>query len=185
MWSRRPITYYNLLYAFKFKQMKKIKLTQGQYALVDDNDYDFLSQWKWSAHRRDKNYTFYAVRTCYENGKKTIRMHNAIANNYGINDYDELDHKDRNGLNNQKDNLRISTRGENMHNTRNWGKYPKGIDLHISRYKKKDGTIKEYVKYRTRINVKGKSIHLGSFKNLNDAVLAYNKASKKYYPNCI
>jgi hypothetical protein len=169
----------DLLYAFI---MKKIFLTQNQYALVDDEDYDFLIQWNWYAHRSDEKYTYYAMRTVQ---KKEIRMHNAIAEKYKISDYDELDHIDRNGLNNQKENLRISTRGENNFNRRNWGVMPKGIRLNKSTYKKRNGEIKEYITYQARINVKGKSIFLGNHKELTKAIDAYAKASKKYYPNCV
>lgn len=159
--------------------MKVIELTRGQVALVDDEDFDYLNQWKWNAHRRGEKYTYYAVRTCYQNGKKTLRMHNVLASKY-INDYEELDHIDRNGLNNCKNNLRICTRGENIHNTRNRGKYAKGVDKTITKYKSKNGVI-EYIKYRARINVKGKSISLGYFKTEDEAYNAYLEASKKYY----
>ena len=165
--------------------MKKIHLTQNQIALVDDEDYEYLSQWKWYAHRRHNKYTYYAMRTEYVNGKKQIRMHNAIALKYGINDYEELDHIDRDGLNNQKSNLRTVTRGENNFNRRNFGKLPKGIRLHKSTYKKKNGDIKEYINYQARINVNGNSIFLGNHKELNSAILAYEKAAKKHYPNCV
>ena len=160
--------------------MKKIYLTQKQHTLVDDEDYDFLMQWNWYAHRRDEKYTYYAMRTTKN---KKIRMHNAIALKYGINNYEELDHIDRNGLNNQKENLRISTRGENNFNRSNWGLMPKGIRLNKSNYIKKNGDIKEYITYQARINVKGKSIFLGNHKKLTKAIEAYANASKKYYPN--
>ena len=163
--------------------MKKIALTRGKYALVDNEDYEYLMQWKWNAQNNSSKYTFYALRTCYDNGKKTVRMHRALCDRYGIEDYDELDHIDRNGLNNQKENLRVSTRGENCHNRRNWGKYPKGVDRHISRHKLKGGNVKEYITYRSRINVNGKSIHLGGFKTVSEAEQCYNKAAVKYYPN--
>ena len=110
-------------------------------------------------------------------------MHNVIAFKYGINDYEELDHIDRNGLNNQKDNLRICTRGQNNHNRRNYGALPKGVTIQKDKYKKKNGDISEYVIYKTSISVNGKSIYLGKFKNIEDAIDAYSKASKKYYPN--
>lgn len=164
--------------------MKKIELTQGQYALVDDEDYGYLMQWKWCAHRRDKKYTFYAIRTIYPE-KQTLRMHNVIAGRYIKKDYEELDHIDRNGLNNQKSNLKAGTRGGNQHNTRNWGKFPKGVHKHIKKYKLKSGKIKEYVTFRSRINVDGKEIYLGGYKTVEKAVDAYAKASEKYYPNCI
>lgn len=160
--------------------MREIKLTQNQVALVDDEDFEYLNQWKWCAHRRDKKYTYYAMRTCYKNGKKTLRMHNVLALRY-ISDYKELDHIDRNGLNNCKNNLRICTRGENNHNTRNYGKYPKGVDKTIYKYESKKNGLVEYVKYRSRISVNNKSIHLGYFDTIEEASKKYNEASKKYY----
>ena len=163
----------------------KIFLTQGQYALVDNEDYKYLSQWKWFAHRPNKKTTYYAVRTCREYGQRTLRMHNVLAERYIKKDYKELDHRDRNGLNNQKDNLRITTRGENIHNTPNYGKFSKGVRIHKIKYKSKTGKINTYIKYQARISVSGKSISLGYFNTEKEAEYAYKKGSEKYYPNCM
>ena len=165
--------------------MKKIYLTQGQFTFVDDEDYEFLMQWKWYAHRRDKKYTYYAMRTINGVNKRQIRMHHAITSKYGIKDYEELDHIDRNGLNNLKSNLRICSRGENNFNRRNFGALPKGIVLNKSSYKKKNGEIKEYITYQAKISVNGKTIFLGNHKELDKAIKAYKLASKQYYPNFI
>ena len=56
---------------------KIIPLTQGKVAIVDDEDYEYLNQFKWYA---DKNTnTFYAARGVYENGKKkTLLMHTQL-----------------------------------------------------------------------------------------------------------
>lgn len=57
--------------------MKKIKLTQGKYALIDDEDYDEISKFKWSAYL-NRN-TYYAHRSVrIENKNKTIKMHRQI-----------------------------------------------------------------------------------------------------------
>jgi hypothetical protein len=59
--------------------MKKLKLSQGKVALVDDEDYEWLNQWKWFAHK-DCN-TYYAGRSEKINGsRKQIWMHRAIMN---------------------------------------------------------------------------------------------------------
>lgn len=93
--------------------MKKIPLTRGMFAMVDDEDYEELSKYKWCVHN-DKC-TLYAKRAVSINGKhKTIVLHKAILgeipNGYVI------DHIDGNGLNNQRSNLRIVTMRQNMQN---------------------------------------------------------------------
>lgn len=161
--------------------MKKIYLTQGQYTLVDDEDYDYLNQWKWTAHRTSNKYTYYAVRTSYVNGKRSVRMHRLLAERYlDLVNY-EIDHIDRNGLNNQKDNIRIADRSLNCFNRRNFGKYPKGVSVIRYKYKCNDVCIKEYTFYRARITRNKKTYFLGNFKTISEASEAYEKAAKKYY----
>ena len=82
--------------------MKEIQLIPNKVALVDDEDYEYLNQWKWRT--RKCGYTYYAV--C----KGVVFMHREIMYiSKGI----IIDHKDRNGLNNQRENLKIVTRSEN------------------------------------------------------------------------
>src|SRR3972149_4572931 len=92
--------------------MKRIPLTQGQYALVDDWNYDYLNQWKWYAYKR-KN-TYYAQRNIRINGKRTtLSLHRIIMKTpKGM----TTDHKDFNGLNYQEYNMRNCTSAQNtMH----------------------------------------------------------------------
>lgn len=49
--------------------MKQIPLTQGQFVLVDDADYDWLNQWKWNVLKMNGG-NFYAVRSSLKNGKQ-------------------------------------------------------------------------------------------------------------------
>src|SRR5690348_11276017 len=94
--------------------MKKIKLTQGKYALVDDADFEYLNQWKWQA-KKCSDTLFYAHRTQRyglrsENKKHHFKMHKLILKSpKGF----EIDHEDGNGLNNQRKNLRICTHSQN------------------------------------------------------------------------
>lgn len=86
------------------KQGKKIPLTQGKSAIVDDEDYDFLNQWKWTFSR-------YAVRTGGNN--RRIYMHQIILPyKKGF----EIDHINQNKLDNRRENLRYVTRSENIKN---------------------------------------------------------------------
>lgn len=99
--------------------MKLIPLTQGKFAQVDDEDYDYLMQWKWYT-KKGRN-TFYAVRSIFtrtKEGKKSskrVYMHRDLLN---IQDSNILvDHIDCNGLNNQSNNIRECTMKQNQANS--------------------------------------------------------------------
>lgn len=95
--------------------MKQIALTQGKSAMVDDEDFQKVSEHRWLAHRsRNKSgELWYARRTFYDkNGRrKREALHSFI-----LDTVCEVDHKDRDGLNCQRDNLRIADRSENQMN---------------------------------------------------------------------
>lgn len=89
--------------------MKEIQLTRGKVAIIDDDDYDRVSTFRWNWDSR------YAKRTVWFNGKcKTIMMHSFIMGcpMKGL----VTDHINRNKLDNRKSNLRICTQKENMDN---------------------------------------------------------------------
>jgi hypothetical protein len=147
--------------------MKEIKLTQGKVTLIDDEDYEYLNQWKWHLH--DGHGAQYATRTIYRKGGKQrqINMHRLIMNTpNGM----EVDHLDRNGLNNQKNNMRNCTRKENSRN-----RDPKSASGYIGVYCQGKSQI------IARIYVNGKDIFLGSFKNKEDAARARDNAAKIYF----
>lgn len=93
--------------------MKTIQLTRGKQAIVDDENYEFLSQWKWCAHQGGRG-IWYAVR--YENGP--IFMHGVVL---GISPPHQADHRNHDGLDNRTENLRVCTRTQNQQNRRGWG----------------------------------------------------------------
>lgn len=144
--------------------MKEIKLTQGKVALVDDEDFEWLNGFKWCADKN--NYSFYAVRVSM--GKK-IYMHREILNISLLKTL--ADHKDRNGLNNQRDNLRIATRSQN-----NTNKTPMGISKYL-------GVVwhGQVSKWMARVSKDSKVYHLGLFTNEEDAAIAYNKKAFELY----
>jgi hypothetical protein len=129
--------------------MKLIPLTRGKFAKVDDIDYEHLMQWKW--HWGNPGY---AVRTIYKgrvNGKyvyQIISMHREVAKAVKG---EVVDHKDRDGLNNCRQNLRRGTQRQNSFNRgRFQSKHLKGVQF-------LKGAWQAYAK------VEGKSVYLGRF----------------------
>lgn len=147
--------------------MQHIILTQNRYAIVDDEDFVRVSIYNWQYHNQG-----YAHRTYRVNGKKTtISMHRFIMGD--IPEGLEVDHKDSNGLNNQKNNLRICKPSDNRKNR------SKGINC-TSRFK---GVTKQKNRnnYRVTINHNKKMYHLGCFDNEIKAALAYNIKAKELH----
>src|SRR5574343_411505 len=93
--------------------MKEIQLSQGKVAIVDDEDYDYLNQWKWYAAER-KCGIWYATRNIRKDGKvRIIPMHRVILNTpKGM----DTDHINGDGLDNRRSNLRSCTHMENICN---------------------------------------------------------------------
>jgi hypothetical protein len=95
--------------------MKKILLTQGKEALVDDCDYDWLMQWKW-CYMSIRGGDGYAVRNKKPKGSGLLLMHRAIMQHAGCLEVGQVDHWDQNKLNNQRYNLRMATRSQQQAN---------------------------------------------------------------------
>ena len=152
--------------------MKEIELTQGQVALVDDEDYERLSQWKlWCALKRGR--TFYAGRSgTRKNGKRyVIHMHREILR---LQPGDgEVDHINHNGLDNRRSNLRVVSHKINSRNRRKHKCNTSGYNGVVWEKKSK--------KWRARIDMDRKNIHLGLFNNIDDAVKARAKGELEYW----
>lgn len=157
--------------------MKEIQLTQGKMALVDDEDFEWLSAWKWQAIK-NKN-TFYACRAFHRNNslveRTTLSMHVAIWEHHNgpVPEGHTIDHIDRNSLDNQKSNFRRATptqqgqnRGMQSNNTSGFI----GVYLH-----------KQSQKYHARIGVERRKISLGLFDYPEEAARARDVASLQYY----
>lgn len=142
--------------------MKMITLTRGRTCVVDDDDYAELMKHSWSFSNGG-----YAKRGTRVSGKiTTVCMHRQVMDApFGY----EVDHINHDKLDNRRENLRICTRGQNVHNyvvmVSNTSGY-KGVHWH-----------KVANKWQARIRINYTRINLGLFINKDDAARAYNEAA--------
>jgi AP2-like factor (euAP2 lineage) len=133
--------------------------------LIDDEDFKKISNEKW--HVKKCGNVFYAYKNVYTSKKEstTLMMHRLIL---GLtNPKIKTDHKNHNGLDNRKENLRICTHQQNNQNCR-----PKKNT--ISKYK---GVVKTNKSFTAKINKN----HIGRFDSEEDAARAYNVKAKELY----
>jgi hypothetical protein len=149
---------------------KQITLTKGQFAIVDDEDYDFINQWKWTAVK-NKNGNWYALRQVrVDKHSVYVYMHRQIMNTPSDLVVDHIDH---NGLNNQKDNLRNCTQKENLRNRLRKRKEKKVFipkELRIVSYQYKDRT---YTYYIPNIKINGRYVE--RYTDKEKALASYRK----------
>lgn len=147
--------------------MKKIPLTQGKFALVDDEDYPELIKHKWHAkcHPRTPGELWYASRTDSE--KRTVLMHRQILRFPPC----DIDHRNRNGLDNQKSNLRNATRGGQRMNSK--------IATSSAGYRGVEPMHNQ--RFRARITRDGIRHNLGHFDTAVEAGKAYDRAARELW----
>jgi len=151
----------------------EIPLTQGFVSLIDDEDWDIVGDFKWSA--KPNGNMVYAVRGKMKNYQlKMILMHRQIMLYYHPDkEIFDIDHKDRNGLNNQKDNLRFCTDVTNQQNKigkSNTSSEYKGVSLK-----------KSTRRWSATITVRRVQLHLGYFDTEVLAARAYDEAAKEHF----
>jgi len=142
--------------------IRYIPVSPTEFAIVDREDYEELSKYKWGVRRCGRH--VYAIR--YDN-RKVILMHRAIMHPP---DNMLVDHFDGNGLNNRRSNLRICTPAQNTYNSRPRGGASKfkGVDF-----------VKRTGKYRAAVGHKGKKCIAGEFRDEVEAARARDKLARQ------
>lgn len=144
---------------------KKIPLTQGKVAIVDDEDFAFLSQWKWYYAKG------YAVRNIGPtNQQRQLQMHRVVMS---IPKGRNIDHVNGVKLDNRRCNLRIATHPQNRYNSRpftNSTSPYKGVALY-----------RKTRKWRALIHYQGRAYHLGYFHSEEAAARAYDAKAKELF----
>ena len=163
-----PLLAFRLLrYGYTYR---RIYLGEGEWTIVDRQDYYRLSNFKW--HINGTNGKFYAVRQIKVDNKHTKRMylHREIMNApKGM----LVDHKDGNSFDNRRVNLRLATRSQNSCNKRKRANTSSQfIGVYWDKAKRK---------WVARIKYQGKSRMIGNFLDETAAAKAYDEAAKKYH----
>jgi hypothetical protein len=155
--------------------MKLIPLTRGLFAQVDDEDFKKINKHKWYAQHTKASNTYYACRceliSWKPKKKKYYYMHREILNTKDKNI--QIDHKDGNGLNNQKENIRKCTHFQNQQNRR---RSFDGSSLYKGVYYRKDRLC-----WVAQIRLHGHTYCLGHFPNEYNAAIAYDKMAKIHH----
>jgi hypothetical protein len=149
----------------------EIPLTQGKVALIDDGD-AHLAAHKWYAARRRS--TWYAVRKTTRRDPgccgRTLLLHREVLRALpGV----EVDHKDGNGLDCRRENLRIATGAENTRNQRRRRDNTSGFKGVVWAKRKRY--------WRAEIHANGKRRSLGCYKRPDDAARAYDAAARGFF----
>ena len=151
--------------------MKKVPLTKGYMAIVDDADYELVSRYKWQANEQRRKDG--SIKIVYAQGhlpgNKSLLMHRLIL---GLTDSKiQADHQDHNGLDNRRENLRLATFNQNRQNSRAQVNNTSGFK----------GVVRSRKKWVARIRIDGRERYLGCFAKREEAAEAYKIAAKELF----
>jgi len=150
------------------KPYRFIPLTQGQNAIVDVRDFEFLSQWNWFSHWNPHTKSFYARRRDWPGHKA---MHKEILGCM-------CDHKNHDTLDNRRKNLSKCTQAQNAKNRRKLFRSSAGLIKGVTWAKDRN---KWRAQIEITVNRKRKNMQLGQFDSLDEARKAYDKGARRFH----
>lgn len=142
-----------------------IPLTKGKFATIDACDLDHVMKWSWHACNPRREHRWYAGAGTVN---KKLRLHRYLLGNPAS----LVDHRDGDGLNNRRSNLRVATNSQNQFNMRRKttpGRTP---------FK---GVAPNGPGWCAMIGVKGQRLYVGQFRAAEDAARAYDDAARKHF----
>lgn len=143
------------------------KTIKGMVAAVSDSDYERLSRLRWRLQYGGRPGLYYA-RASVEG--RVVFMHRLIL---GARQGQEVDHEDRDGLNNCRENLRLAAHADNMRNRGIQKNNTSGFKGVCWRKKSRD--------WHAKIKVNGRWVHVGTFKSAVVAAKAYDEKAVEFY----
>jgi hypothetical protein len=149
--------------------MRYIKLKDNYFVMVDDEDYERISQIKWSLHDKTNKSLMIYARSTKKYG--SIYMHRFIMN---ANKDQKIDHINGNGLDNRKENLRFATHQEN-----NFNKKP--YENNQCGYKGVRQVNNRSKPYIATITYNALARYIGSYYTVEEAAKAYDKKATELF----
>lgn len=147
-----------------------LPLTQGFFAIIDEADVILVSSRLWSTRRGNSTSYAQAANRSADGKWRPIKLHRFLWAAWGMGPAKEIDHKNRNGLDCRRSNLRAATRSQNEANkTGLAGRVlPKGVRRNRR-------------KWEARLKKNGKQIYLGNFSTIEEAAQAYARGAAEHF----
>lgn len=146
----------------------RIPLSRGMYALIDPEDYERVSAFKWHAFQPSSGRVWYARTLLYEGRQRPLFMHRLILE---APKGSQVDHRNQDGLDNRRNNLRFATHSQNQWNrgkTRENSSGFKGVTA-----------TRNKQKWQAIIKRRGQAFYLGSFSDPAEAARAYDQKARE------
>lgn len=154
-------------------ETREIQLHNGMIALVDEQDWERVSKYKWRAEKGGSG-VWYAFRRFWIKGKgRRVSLHRFILNLTSVS-YPYVDHKNRNGLDCRRENLRLATYSQNSANVKTPSRNTTGYRGVVREKRRRSPWL-------AQIKKENKQYYLGLHKTAEDAARAYDKAAKELY----